>query len=769
MSKKINKLIELAEQAKAVGQYALALKYLNNAIELAEKEKDQQAITKCLSLIKEIASLLHEQKESLSKKAKYSLEKQIAVSKLYSLLSGIKPATSLTEKKPEEVTELEKIVERAQEVDDRKEITPQEGIIKEISKKLQDLSGVMFDMAPTTPPLAESKGIKAVKEEMKKEKKKKEIPRKEAPSFKEIGGVPGPVPPKAPSITPLKKPKLAPSPPPGAARPIVPPEGPPSRPVAAPSPPPPAAEPFPAPQPTPPPIRSPILPSPPEEKLEEEAEDEFAPRKEVEEERPKKIKRFGDVSAPMEMTLDKEYLVNIGLRVFKEDVVGMPVPMTISVPKAGPPIIEVFVIGQDFKLDQPRRSLIVPLDTDSDILNFRVTPKKDGIRSLSVEFYQEGTLIGRAILKIIVKKKKEPVNEALSSTSVTVASQFGATRLDATLRIVRYGEDFFFSLFTPRAKAVVSQSALFGKATVDMAKVHKLEASMEDAVFDRENPRVALNKLRELGAQIYNYIPNQIQKTIKSIEPKYLMIETGDLLVPWELAFDGEDFLCAKYCLGKRVFDETRDFRPPPFCIGKKILDVIFIGASPKNVPEISVEEEMELFNVYEQTKRIHLQKLIEPNAKKGKVLEVLNQGDVVHLTCHGKFEEKKPLESALLLSDDILTADEIDDMEMSNWPLIFANACSTGAISEKIVGIGGIARSFLEAGAIAFLGPVFEIPDDIAIEFAKEFYNNLLFNDENLGEAIFNTRKKLRDQFGGAFWAIFSLYGDPTLNLCKA
>jgi hypothetical protein len=291
---------------------------------------------------------------------------------------------------------------------------------------------------------------------------------------------------------------------------------------------------------------------------------------------------------------------------------------------------------------------------------------------------------------------------------------------------------------------------------------------MEEAVFDRSNPREALDKLRNLGAQIYNYIPTQIQKTIKSIVPKYLMIETGDLLVPWELAYDGEDFLCSKYCIGKRVFDETRDFRPPPFCIGKKILDLVFIGASPKGVPEISVNAELELFDTYDKSKRIKLNKLIEPNAKKAKVLDALSKGDMIHLTCHGKFEEAEPTQSALLLSDDALTAKEIDALEIKNWPLIFANACSTGAISGKVIGIGGIARSFLEAGAIAFLGPLFEIPDDIALEFAKEFYNDLLYNDANVGEAIFNTRKKLRDQFGGAFWAIFSLYGDPTLNLCR-
>jgi hypothetical protein len=587
----------------------------------------------------------------------------------------------------------------------------------------------------------ERERFKEAKEHTKREDKAEEIVREpriykpepiyleedEAEPDEDIGYRPPPRPPRGPPGAPPK-----PSRPAGGMPASTPSDLPTtieSPPVAGPPPPPGAGPPAPSPQPvkSPPPVAQPSMPPPPaeaptpverapakgtkqkpekkkakadlkyrrakgngdEEGEEEETEDRT---KDV---RPKKIKRFGDVSAPMEMTEKKEYLVKIGLRMFKEDVVGMPVPMEVIVPKVGPPIIEVFVIGQDFKVDQPRRSLIVPLSTDSDILNFRVTPKRTGIRNLTVEFYQEGTLIGRAILKIVVKKKKEPVNESLSSTSVTVSSQFHDSRLDATLRIVRYEDDFFFSLFTPRAKAVVAQSALFGKSSVNMAKLHKLEAAMESAVFDRGNPRAAVDKLRALGAQIYNSIPKQIQKTIKTIEPKYLMIETGDLLVPWELAYDGDEFLSIKYCLGKRVFDETRDFRPPPFCIGKKILDVVFIGASPEGWPEISVKDEAELFDVYDQTKRINLNKLVEPNAKKQKVLPLLSKGDMVHLTCHGKFEEEEPLESALMLSDDPLTAAEIDDLEMK-WPLIFANACSTGAISDKIVGIVGVARAFL-------------------------------------------------------------------------
>jgi CHAT domain-containing protein len=716
MQDRIRTLIQNGLQAQQQGNFQAALGFFRQALQLAQQLNDSQLIAQIHSLIQ-------------------SAETQINLQDL--------------RKRPEKTEEVA--------FGDVSGVGQDESILQRIIEETsasQAAAGIIIDR------ISEGVELKETLEYEPEEEEADEEPRMPPPPSLPSLGRPA----AGPPATPPKGEK-----PPDLSTPMKPPAASIPPPSAGPPPSPPAFR-----QPAPPsPAPSPIAAQPKPQSKKKRGRKTSAEERERgepdtgEQAPPKKIKRYGDVTAPMEMTEKKEYLVNVGLRMFKEDVKGVPVPMQITVPVSGPPILEILVIGRDFKVDQPRRTLLVPLDRDSDILNYRVTPKRPGIGNLTVEFYQEGTLIGRAILKIVVKKKKEPVSEGTSSTSVVVSSP-AEMKLDATLRIVRYEEDFFFSLFTPRAKAVVSQSALFGKASVNMAKVKKLEGQIENALFD-QNHRAALEKLKNLGAQIYNSIPKTIRSTIQSIDAKYLMIETGDLLVPWELAFDGSDFLCSKYCLGKRVFDETRDFRPPPFCIGKKILDVIFIGASPTGVPEISVEKELELFDTYDQTKRIKLQKLVEPNAAKAKVLESLINADLIHLTCHGKFEEEIPTESALLLSDDVLTAKEIDALAITKWPLIFANACSTGAISDKIVGIGGIARSFLEAGAIAFLGPLFEIPDDIAVEFAKEFYNNLLFNDENLGEAILNTRQKLREQFGGAFWAIFSLYGDPTLSLCKA
>ena len=706
MKEQIKEFIQMGLEAQNEGNFEDAMRYFTQALELARQLEDPRLIQECEKLIALLEEIMQMEEKGE--------------------IGGGRGGDD--------------------EIADKKESAEVQSRRKTSEKKVKDIFSLLKQLPSTTMP-----SILTPDEEIEAESDLPEIPTPKEDETEIF----------------LPAEPLPSSPPPAAGPPAI----------SAPKPP--QRQPLtPAPQPA---LRPPPKPAPQSKSIAVEGEkrrEEKAKKGEkgekaekgdkAEEKRPKEIKRFGDVSAPMEMTEKKEYLINITLRMFKEKVLGVPVPMVIAVPETGPPILDILVIGQGFKIDQFRRTLVVPLDNDSDTLNFRVTPKKAGLKSLTVEFYQEGKLIGRAILKINVKQKKEPVNESHSSTTVTVASRFGEMQLD-TLRIIRYGEDFFFSLFTPRAKAVVSQQSLFGKATIDTKDVKKLETLMEDAVFDRGDPRTALDKLRVLGAKIYDYIPKQIRNTIKSIAPKYFMIETGDLLVPWELAFDGDDFLCSRYRLGKRVFDETRDFRPPPFCIGKKLLDVIFIGASPRGVPEISINPELELFNVYDQTKRIHLNKLVEPDAKKEKVLAILEKGDIIHLSCHGKFEEETPEDSAILLSDGVLTAKEIDSLEINNWPLIFANACSTGAISKKVVGIGGIARSFLEAGAIAFLGPLFEIPDDIAVEFAKEFYNNLFYENMNIGDAIFTTRQKLREQFGGAFWAIFSLYGDPTLNLCKA
>jgi CHAT domain-containing protein len=254
-----------------------------------------------------------------------------------------------------------------------------------------------------------------------------------------------------------------------------------------------------------------------------------------------------------------------------------------------------------------------------------------------------------------------------------------------------------------------------------------------------------------------------MRQTIELVDPKFLLIETGDMFVPWELAYDGEDFWAIKYSLGKRIFDETSDFKAPPLCFGTTTVKSAVVSSSAADLKFAT--KEVEMFEKFEKTKRLSLQKII---ADRAQAIECLQEGvNLWHYVGHGEFDEINPQNSALLLNPPLSAAD-ISNISVQGFPLVFANACEAGALQKSTFGVAGIARSFLGSGAIAFLGPLWEIPDELAAEFATGFYQRLLFEGKNLGLAIRETKQDLRKNFPGILWATFSLFGDPTLQVCS-
>ena len=54
-------------------------------------------------------------------------------------------------------------------------------------------------------------------------------------------------------------------------------------------------------------------------------------------------------------------------------------------------------------------------------------------------------------------------------------------------------------------------------------------------------------------------------------------------------------------------------------------------------------------------------------------------------------------------------------------------NACYGGRVGVGLTQLGGWAQKFLDSGASAFIGSLWEINDVLAARFAAEFYNRLL------------------------------------------
>jgi CHAT domain-containing protein len=108
-------------------------------------------------------------------------------------------------------------------------------------------------------------------------------------------------------------------------------------------------------------------------------------------------------------------------------------------------------------------------------------------------------------------------------------------------------------------------------------------------------------------------------------------------------------------------------------------------------------------------------------DARKSILAEIASQEqnltlNVIHIACHGYFNDREPLKSGIAMADGLLTADDILRMKL-NSNLITLSACETG-INEIAEGdeLMGLMRAFLYAGANSLVLSKWKV-DDVAAE----------------------------------------------------
>ena len=144
---------------------------------------------------------------------------------------------------------------------------------------------------------------------------------------------------------------------------------------------------------------------------------------------------------------------------------------------------------------------------------------------------------------------------------------------------------------------------------------------------------------------------------------------------------------------------------------------------------------------------------------------------DWVHAAAHGNFYAAAPdADSALWLTKDrALTPDQMVGGEIEAHlgearPGFFFNACQVGRQGWALTRIGGWANALISAGAGIFVGPLWEVKDDSALTFAREFYTALLSN-ETVARAARQARLAARAA-GDPTWLAYSVYAHPNARL---
>ncbi len=484
----------------------------------------------------------------------------------------------------------------------------------------------------------------------------------------------------------------------------------------------------------------------------------WIPSKEIPHEEPK---LYLDIVYQQTLEANKEQVLKIVLG----EKTNISELSNLTKEKIGDYTFEVLVLAPDFDIPKPRGKLEILPEKESKALTFRLTPRMMGRHQISLEFYHLGKLLLKRVANIFVKEEPEEVCKTRDRVELSLCTDW---ELDATLRIHRIKNRFYFHLFTKHADDFASETSVHGVSELDQITSERLQLQMRNFTYDGEHPQRAMTILSEIGRKVYSLIPKGVREGISLLNPRYLIIETEDLFVPFELAFDGEEYLCLKYCLGKRILNEERNFEVPPNRIGDEKLRTKLIIAQPEREMIIS---EKEFLKSVEASGLLILDEVGEKVDKKN-LTDLLSQGgDIVHIRCRGVFDEKEPAESKLLLSDGILQLKDIEKLNITNKPLIFADIREESMDWKepgirRFVGIAALAKAFLGGGASAFIGSSLQIPDHLVSEIMIKFYEKIIVNGKQLGIIMREIKKELKQKYPGVLWAAFNLYGDPTLKL---
>ncbi len=256
--------------------------------------------------------------------------------------------------------------------------------------------------------------------------------------------------------------------------------------------------------------------------------------------------------------------------------------------------------------------------------------------------------------------------------------------------------------------------------------------------YNLKNPQKLLSILKKLGEDLFGLtIPEEM---IKELEPSHLILETN-ANIPLELMWF-QNFFALKYAIGRRL--RVRELPLKRFYgIENSRALIIAEGSLRGTVTEGDYLEK-------------ELNKLVETHYLRGKVTreEVISSlsddYSIIHYAGHVR-------KDGLKLSDEILTSSDILT-SMRGRPIVFINGCSSaGSPNTELV------EAFLRAGALGYIGSLWDIHDTAAAELAADFYMNS--RHHTLGEALRLAKEKAFREKNVA-WLCFVLYGDPTLQL---
>ncbi|MDD5692302.1 MAG: CHAT domain-containing protein [Candidatus Omnitrophica bacterium] len=284
---------------------------------------------------------------------------------------------------------------------------------------------------------------------------------------------------------------------------------------------------------------------------------------------------------------------------------------------------------------------------------------------------------------------------------------------------------------------------------------------------------------RKIGRLLWDHlISRPIKEKLKDSLPAQLTLSLDEELIhiPWELIFDGSDFLSLKFSMGRLVRSRGDSTSVRYRNVSDRLKMLIL--ANPTGDLSSAYSEGLNIKNQFaHKREKVHVD-FKSTTIDKAYVKKNICDYDILHFAGHCEFDKNDSRRSGWLFSDGVFSVEEILKMGLSSDlpALIFSNACHSAELSPGPVNSGyqevnfNMAGAFLLAGVRHYIGSIRKIEDTASQEFGRKFYTQLL-SGISVGESLRLAKLKLIKDHGlaGLHWASHLLYGDPGFVFFRA
>ena len=394
-----------------------------------------------------------------------------------------------------------------------------------------------------------------------------------------------------------------------------------------------------------------------------------------------------------------------------------------------------------------------PSATVSFVAQYR--PDLPAERRLGVHYLRDGQVVGIAWRTVIaVPYAKDvptaPTPETGPDVLLDLEPLLGADRPDLVLTISASDGsatgEFVWTAFAGASDVTVPDAPRVSRLDSDLqgfvTEIRQAVASSSGGYADYLS---LAGKARRMGRAV----PGGIQATVRAIvedagrtDAATILLLTEELTLPWELTvldppltttWGGvSPFLGAHVAIARWPLTEHKP-RPTPRAVvtvkRAAVLTADYAGVMGWGKLDHAVAEAAEIAALFAPpavTVRPSLRDVVG-------MLRGTPPADVLHVALHGQFDAKGAQEGLVLLGTDeagaltnrpqFLTPDQVENGRLDSGPFVFLNACQVASDKRVLGDYGGLASTLLRIGATGVVAPLWNVDDDIAAQFARDFY----------------------------------------------